>query len=85
MCGGYVLTQGEEKIHISHLCAPEGNLTQFMFAESKTLYEGFLRGVKVSSESVMHENRVVVEFNVVTVLYAIPVLELALYMPMYVH
>ena len=40
--------QGEERIHVSHL-SPDGKLLEYPFEDAKTLYEAFLRGMRVSS------------------------------------
>lgn len=42
--------QGEERIHVSHL-SPDGKLLEYPFEDAKTLYEAFLRGMRVSSMS----------------------------------
>ena len=42
--------QGEERIHVSHL-SPDGKLLEYPFEDAKTLYEAFLRGMRVSSRS----------------------------------
>ena len=47
--------QGEERIHISHL-SPDGKLLEYAFEDAKTLYEAFLRGMRVSSRSLTASN-----------------------------
>ena len=45
--------QGEERIRISHL-SPDGKLLEYAFEDAKTLYEAFLRGMRVSSRWLVH-------------------------------
>ena len=49
MCPGGALLQGDERIHVSQFTVG-GKLMETYFDDVTTLYEGFLRGMKVSGQ-----------------------------------